>query len=44
MSMQPTCFATPGVETFLEGVMKIDPQDLLSKLEGFAVQGIIGML
>jgi hypothetical protein len=42
VAMQPTCFATPGVENFLDGVMKMDVQDFLTKLEGFAVQGIVG--
>jgi hypothetical protein len=42
MPMKGVAFATPGVEHFLEGVMKTDTQDFLGKMEGFAVQGIQG--
>lgn len=40
LPMRGVVFATPGVQNFLEGTMKIDPQDFLAKMEGFAVQGI----
>lgn len=42
LPMKGVTFATPGVEHFLEGVMKSDPQDFLGKMEGFAVQGVKG--
>jgi hypothetical protein len=35
-------FATDGVQSFLPGVLKTDPQDFLGKMEGFAVQGVQG--
>jgi hypothetical protein len=43
MAMRSIYFASPGVHSFMGGVMKIDPQDFLSKLEGFALQGVAGM-
>jgi hypothetical protein len=43
MAIKPMVFATQGVENFMEGAMKIDVQDFVSKLEGFAVQGVVGM-
>ena len=36
-------FATEGVNKFMEEVMNIDKQDLISKMEGFAIQGIKGL-
>jgi hypothetical protein len=42
MPMKSVSFTTSGVENFLEGVMKIDTQDFLSKMEGFAIQGVVG--
>jgi len=35
-------YETDGIENFLEGVMKMDTQDFVGKMEGFAVQGIKG--
>ncbi|KAG1867507.1 hypothetical protein C8R48DRAFT_599185 [Suillus tomentosus] len=35
-------FATQGVDNFMDTVMGIDNQDLVSKMEGFAVQGMKG--
>jgi hypothetical protein len=35
-------FATEGVEGFLTQVYKLDIQDFIGKLEGYAVQGIGG--
>ncbi|KAG1786002.1 hypothetical protein EV424DRAFT_1306164, partial [Suillus variegatus] len=35
-------FATEGVNEFMGSVMNIDDQDLVSKMEGFAVQGMKG--
>jgi hypothetical protein len=42
--MRGVAFATAGIEHFLEGVMKIDTQDFLGKMEGFAVQGVQGII
>jgi hypothetical protein len=44
MPMRGAIFTTPGVENFLEGVMRTDTQDFLGKMEGFAVQGIQGII
>ncbi|KAG2339222.1 hypothetical protein BDR05DRAFT_1003492 [Suillus weaverae] len=41
----PLCgvtFMTEGVEHFMHSVMSINNQDLVSKMEGFAIQGIKG--
>ncbi|KAG1718187.1 hypothetical protein EDB19DRAFT_1838510 [Suillus lakei] len=41
----PLCaltFTTPGVNHFMDSVMGIDTQDFISKMEGFAIQGIKG--
>jgi hypothetical protein len=35
-------FASEGVEDFMSSVMNIDNQDLISKMEGFAIQGMRG--
>ncbi|KAG1769948.1 hypothetical protein EV702DRAFT_1202611 [Suillus placidus] len=35
-------FATQGVENFMDTVMGVNNQDLVSKMEGFAVQGMKG--
>ncbi|KAG1787786.1 uncharacterized protein HD556DRAFT_1246258 [Suillus plorans] len=35
-------FAMEGVQHFMQSVMSIDNQDLISKMEGFAVQGMRG--
>ncbi|KAG1828057.1 hypothetical protein DFJ58DRAFT_737991 [Suillus subalutaceus] len=35
-------FTTDGVKNFMGSVMGIDNQDLISKMEGFAVQGVQG--
>jgi len=35
-------FATEGVEEFMGSVMNIDNQDLVSKMEGFAIRGMCG--
>ena len=44
MPMRGAFFTTSGVENFLEGVMRTDTQDFLGKMEGFAVQGIQGII
>jgi len=36
-------FMTEGVGDFMTSIMDIDNQDLLSKMEGFAIQGMKGM-
>ncbi|KAF8240164.1 hypothetical protein L208DRAFT_1234855 [Tricholoma matsutake] len=43
MPMSSIAFTTPGVENFLAGSMKVDSQDFLLKMEGFAVQGVQGL-
>ncbi|KAG1768106.1 hypothetical protein EV702DRAFT_1050123 [Suillus placidus] len=35
-------FATEGVDDFMESTMNIDNQDLVSKMEGYAIQGMRG--
>jgi hypothetical protein len=35
--------ATEGIQTFMASVMGIDNQDLVIKMEGFAIQGIKGL-
>jgi len=35
-------FATEGVQDFMESVVGIDNQDLVNKMEGFAIQGMKG--
>ncbi|KAI5980855.1 hypothetical protein EDD15DRAFT_2133692, partial [Pisolithus albus] len=42
LPLRGVAFATEGVENFMGTVMHIDNQDLVSKMEGFAVQGIKG--
>jgi len=42
LSLRGITFATEGVEKFMGTVMRIDDQDLVSRMEGFAVQGVKG--
>ncbi|KAG6855514.1 hypothetical protein H0H87_001791 [Tephrocybe sp. NHM501043] len=42
ISMKGIAFATQGVENVLEGAMRMDTQDFLGKMEGFAVTGVQG--
>jgi hypothetical protein len=42
LPLRGIAFATEGVEEFMPSVMNIDNQDLISKMEGFAVQGMKG--
>ena len=42
LSLNGVSFAMDGVDDFLDTVMSIDNQDLLLKMEGYAVQGIKG--
>ncbi|KAG2741137.1 hypothetical protein P692DRAFT_201684588, partial [Suillus brevipes Sb2] len=42
LTLQGITFSTDGVENFMGAVMGIDEQDLVSKMEGFAVQGMQG--
>jgi hypothetical protein len=44
LPLRGIAFATEGVEEFMSSVMNIDNQDLVSKMEGFAIQGMKGML
>jgi hypothetical protein len=43
LPLRGVAFATEGVDDFMASVMNIDNQDLISKMEGFAVQGMKGM-
>jgi hypothetical protein len=43
LPLRGVTFATEGVDDFMEGGMKIDSQDFVGKMEGFAVQGIKGL-
>lgn len=43
LSMKSVAFATEGTENFLEGALKIDTQDFLGKMEGFAIAGVKGI-
>lgn len=36
-------YTTPGVAQFIETIFKVDSQDFLARMEGFAVQGIKGV-
>ncbi|KAG2155232.1 uncharacterized protein EDB93DRAFT_1101805 [Suillus bovinus] len=42
LPLRGIAFATEGVHEFMGSVMNIDDQDLVSKMEGFAVQGMKG--
>ncbi|KAG2114527.1 hypothetical protein DEU56DRAFT_748933 [Suillus clintonianus] len=42
LPLRGVAFATEGVDEFMSSVMNIDNQDLISKMEGFAVQGMKG--
>jgi hypothetical protein len=42
LPLRSITFATEGVQDFMQSVMGIDNQDLLGKMEGFAVQGVKG--
>ena len=44
LSIHGITFATEGAKNFMESIIKIDDQDLVSKLEGFAVQGVQGIV
>jgi hypothetical protein len=41
--MQGFAFATEGVQNFVASVMGFDEQDFVTKMEGFAVQGMKGL-
>ncbi|KAG2740597.1 hypothetical protein P692DRAFT_20851330 [Suillus brevipes Sb2] len=43
LPLRGVVFATEGVDNFMVSVMNIDNQDLISKMEGFAVQSMKGM-
>ena len=42
LPLKPSAFNTAGVENFLENGLRVDPQDLLGRMEGYAVQGLKG--
>jgi len=42
LSLRGITFATEGVKKFMGTVMHIDDQDLVSRMEGFTVQGVKG--
>ncbi|OAX34557.1 hypothetical protein K503DRAFT_794132 [Rhizopogon vinicolor AM-OR11-026] len=42
LPLRGIAFATEGIEEFMSSVMNIDNQDLASKMEGFAIQGMKG--
>ncbi|KAG1860769.1 hypothetical protein F4604DRAFT_1930089 [Suillus subluteus] len=42
LPLRGVAFATEGVDEFMASVMNVDNQDLISKMEGFAVQGMKG--
>ncbi|KAG1844313.1 hypothetical protein DFJ58DRAFT_731230 [Suillus subalutaceus] len=42
LPLRSIAFATEGVQDFMPSVMGVDNQDLLGKMEGFAVQGVKG--
>ncbi|KAG1899707.1 uncharacterized protein F5891DRAFT_927347, partial [Suillus fuscotomentosus] len=42
LPLRAITFTTPGVNHFMDSVIGIDTQDFLSKMEGFAIQGIQG--
>jgi hypothetical protein len=44
LPLRGVTYATEGVDNFLEGAMKIDTQDFVGKMEGFAIQGVKGLL
>ena len=44
MIFRPTYFCTSGIEHFISGVLKLDLQDVASRMEGFAIQGLSGEL
>jgi len=44
MGLQGISFATEGVERFLLDVLKVDPQDFMGRLEGYAIQGLKGIV
>ncbi|KAG1731982.1 uncharacterized protein EDB91DRAFT_1084870 [Suillus paluster] len=42
LPLRGVAFATHGVENFMESIMNVDNQDLVGKMEGFAMSGICG--
>jgi hypothetical protein len=42
LPLRGVSITTEGVQTFMASVMGIDNQDLVMKMEGFAIQGIKG--
>ena len=44
LPLRGVAFATKGVENFLEHALKTDEQDFVGKMEGFAIQGVKGLV
>ncbi|KAG1839894.1 hypothetical protein DFJ58DRAFT_627185, partial [Suillus subalutaceus] len=42
LALRGITFNTEGVDNFMESMMNIDSQDLMSKMEGYAMQGMQG--
>ncbi|KAG6372114.1 hypothetical protein JVT61DRAFT_8828 [Boletus reticuloceps] len=42
LPLRGVAFATDGVEDFMPSVMGVDKQEMVSKMEGYAVQGVRG--
>jgi hypothetical protein len=43
LPLRGVIFATEGVQDFMGSAMSIDNQDLVGKMEGFAIQGMKGI-
>lgn len=41
--LQGTYFTTEGIVDFIPKVLKLDPQDICSRMEGFALQDLKGL-
>jgi hypothetical protein len=43
LPLHGVAFTTEGVDEFMSFTMNIDNEDLISKMEGFAIQGMKGL-
>ena len=43
-AMEPTIFMTNGLTDFIEQVFQLDNQDFVACMEGFAIQGLKGIV
>lgn len=41
-ALLPSIFHTGHLEGFLGHVLKVDPQEIVTRMEGFALQGLTG--